>query len=75
MIVKYDVSLSGYQNEIAREDVRNTIQQIIDANKEDDFTAMIEEEYHDGIDDDTLYSLLRDEWTYYFDMLEIEYDY
>ena len=75
MIVKYDVSLSDYQNEIAREDVRNTIQQIIDANKEDDFTSMIEEEYPNGIDDDTLYSLLRDEWTYYFDMLEIEYDY
>lgn len=75
MIVKYDVSLSDYQNEITREDVRNTIQQIIDANKEDDFTAMIEEGYPDGIDDDTLYSLLRDEWTYYFDMLEIEYDY
>ena len=61
MKVIYDRNLQDYAYE-CRDDVCNTILKIIDYGKESEFESWLKDRFPDGIEDEYLYDLFRDEW-------------
>ena len=75
MRVIYERNMQDYANEIGRDDVRETLQRIIDEGKESEFESLVEDYFlGNAVYDEELYDLLRDDWERVYKHLGIPYD-
>ena len=71
MVVVYEKSLGEFYDESSAQ-VQGIIETIINAGKAEEFEAMIDAEYPDGIGEYELHDMLRDEWQDIYNELNIE---
>ena len=73
MIVIYEKSIGEFYDESSAQ-VKGIIETIINAGKAEEFEAMIDAEYPDGIGEYELHDMLRDEWEDIYAELDISED-
>lgn len=71
MVIVYEKSLGEFYDESSAQ-VQGIIETIINAGKAEEFEAMIDAEYPDGIDEYELHDMLRDEWQDIYNELDID---
>lgn len=71
MVIVYEKSLGEFYDESSAQ-VQGIIETIINAGKAEEFEAMIDAEYPDGIGEYELHDMLRDEWQDIYNELGID---
>lgn len=71
MVIVYEKSLGEFYDESSAQ-VQGIIETIINAGKAEEFEAMIDAEYPDGIGEYELHDMLRDEWQDIYNELDID---
>lgn len=71
MIIVYEKSLGEFYDESSAQ-VQGIIETIINAGKAEEFEAMIDAEYPEGIGEYELHDMLRDDWEDIYSDLDIE---
>lgn len=71
MVIVYEKSLGEFYDESSAQ-VQSIIETIINAGKAEEFEAMIDAEYPDGIGEYELHDMLRDEWQDIYNELDID---
>lgn len=71
MVIVYEKSLGEFYDESSAQ-VQGIIETIINAGKAEEFEAMIDAKYPDGIGEYELHDMLRDEWQDIYNELDID---
>lgn len=71
MVIVYEKSLGEFYDESSAQ-VQGIIETIINTGKAEEFEAMIDAEYPDGIGEYELHDMLRDEWQDIYNELDID---